>query len=345
MVATHGRTGWRAQRGSGITNPSPCGLSGGQVSSAERTDMKRPLSTFTALSILVATAVAGDVRIELTGTVCSNSYSSGPFAGASPGDVAVLTYEVITPGTDVVAGQLTNYDIDLSTFDLDINGSTGAALAGPSTLQIQNDFPAADGFRINASPLATGEFFSSGFGTGGGFFSSTDLSLLLGMYDAAANLTSFDYVIQGQGGMMEIFPETLVIGLPSLGTNYCVATVNSSGLAAQMSAVGSDVAADQDLTLVTDGVVPGVPGLYFFGPNAIQVPFGNGFRCVGGSTSRVQPAAFADAQGRATRVLDFNAPYGGTITSGACLHFQLWYRDSMAGAGFNLSDGLKIQFN
>ncbi len=130
-----------------------------------------------------------------------------------------------------------------------------------------------------------------------------------------------------------------------LGTNYCAANNNSAGTMALIRAEGSDVAANQDLTLITDGVVPGVPGLYFFGPNQIQVVFGNGFRCVGGSTTRIQPPAFADGMGTTTRMLNFAAPYGGNITSGACLNFQLWYRDNMVGAGFNLSNGLKIQFN
>ncbi len=136
----------------------------------------------------------------------------------------------------------------------------------------------------------------------------------------------------------------LTLGDPDLGSNYCTATANSTGNMALIRAQGSSAIADQNLTLVTDGVVPGVPGLYFFGPTQIQVAFGNGFRCVGGSTTRIQPPAFADGMGTTTHVLSFTAPYASHINAGT-LNFQLWYRDNMTGAGFNLSDGFAIDFH
>ena len=91
---------------------------------------------------------------------------------------------------------------------------------------------------------------------------------------------------------------------------------------------------------------PGVFGLFFYGPTQVQVAFGNGFRCVGGSTQRVQPAAQASGAGVTTRQLDLSAfPHAGTITPGAVLNFQLWYRDpSAGGAQFNVTDGTQVQF-
>lgn len=171
----------------------------------------RFLPQATALVALSTFATAGTVTCELTGTVCTNSHSSGPFAAAMSGDTAVLRFDVTTPGMDVVAGQLTNYAIDLSSFDLDINGPTGVGLGGATNLQIQNDFPAADGWRITGASLTTGDAFGAGFGTVGSFFTSTDLDVLAGVYNVAANLTSFSYSIMGPTGFMEIFPETLVI--------------------------------------------------------------------------------------------------------------------------------------
>ena len=56
------------------------------------------------LLALTSFALAGTVTCELTGTVCVNSYGSGPFAGAMTGDTATLTFDVTTPGFDVVAG-------------------------------------------------------------------------------------------------------------------------------------------------------------------------------------------------------------------------------------------------
>jgi len=129
-----------------------------------------------------------------------------------------------------------------------------------------------------------------------------------------------------------------------VGTSYCVAATNTTGLGAQIGAVGSDIVADNDFTLITDNLPASVPGLYFWGPNQIQAPFGEGFRCIGGATQRLQPPVFANGSGIATRVLDLtSAPAAGNITMGADLNFQFWYRDIAGGpAGFNLSDGLNV---
>ncbi len=130
-----------------------------------------------------------------------------------------------------------------------------------------------------------------------------------------------------------------------IGMPYCNANSNSAGTLALMQATGSTRVADQDFELATEGGVPGAPGLYFYGSTAIQVPFGDGFRCIGGATTRIQPPAQADVAGRSTRSLDFGAPYATGLVPGANLNFQLWYRDPMAGmAGFNLSNGLNTTF-
>ena len=128
-----------------------------------------------------------------------------------------------------------------------------------------------------------------------------------------------------------------------LGDRFCVGAPNSTGVGATIAASGSDVVLDQDLTLTAVGLPAGVPGLFFFGPNQVQVAFGDGFRCVGGATRRIQPVAFASGAGAAQRALDFGLPYGTSIQAGTNLSFQFWYRDGMAGmSGFNLSDGIGI---
>ena len=135
--------------------------------------------------------------------------------------------------------------------------------------------------------------------------------------------------------------------VPAEGRAYCVAAPNSIGVGATTEVLGSPVVSAQDVFLRTSGLPAGVPGLYFFGPQQIQVPFGDGLRCVGGMTQRVQPPAIAmgGAPSIAQRAVDFGAPYAVTIVAGADLNFQFWYRDPMAGmAGFNLSDGYQTAF-
>jgi hypothetical protein len=142
---------------------------------------------------------------------------------------------------------------------------------------------------------------------------------------------------------MEIAIQEPAPGPGILGTSYCVSTPNSTGGAAIITATGSDSVAAQNVTL-TATPVPNQPGIFYFGPNQIQIAFGNGFRCVGGTTVRLAPNT---ASGNVlTRVLDFNsAPVMGTIVGNTTWNFQAWYRDPAGGgAGFNLSDAVEIPF-
>jgi len=125
-----------------------------------------------------------------------------------------------------------------------------------------------------------------------------------------------------------------------LGDNYCVANPNSTGFPALISASGSASIADNDVTL-RSSPVPNQPFIFFFGPNQIQVPFGNGFLCTGGGLTRILPPGLASGQ-IAIRAVDL--PSVGITVAGA-KNFQCWYRDPAAGgAFFNTSDGLHVIF-
>jgi len=81
----------------------------------------------------------------------------------------------------------------------------------------------------------------------------------------------------------------------------------------------------------------------------IQTAFGDGFRCVGGATRRLNPVLTADGMGTAVRPVDFTLPPADAgshmISPGSTWNFQHWYRDAMAGmSGFNLSNGLSVTF-
>ncbi|MCP3918965.1 MAG: S8 family serine peptidase [bacterium] len=127
-----------------------------------------------------------------------------------------------------------------------------------------------------------------------------------------------------------------------VGTSYCVAAPNSAGAGALIRGVGSDVVADNDFTLITEGLPAGQFGVYFFGPDQVQIPFFDGFRCVDGSIQRLLPAILSDPMGEARRTVDLTLPpAAGIIISGANLNFQYWYRDTV-GTGANFSDGLNV---
>jgi len=141
---------------------------------------------------------------------------------------------------------------------------------------------------------------------------------------------------------------TLVGG--QTATNYCTSAPTSTAPGGSViSASGSASVAANDLELHCTGVVTGEPGLFYYGPGTVQaLPFGDGFRCVGGPSGtvvRIFPFVNADAFGNMNATLDITNPAHSQVAAGATLNFQGWFRDTAGGpAGFNLSDGLAIIF-
>jgi len=128
----------------------------------------------------------------------------------------------------------------------------------------------------------------------------------------------------------------------AIGTSYCIAGVNVSGTTALISATGSTAVADEDVTLNVAGANPGVFGIFLFGATQAQIPFGTGYRCVGGVIQRIYPPILVGLGGDVTKPLDFNAPYAALLAPGSTQNFQFWYRD---GSSFNFSDGVRVDFH
>lgn len=134
-------------------------------------------------------------------------------------------------------------------------------------------------------------------------------------------------------------------------STYCIGAPNSVGLGALIGWAGSISIADDDFTLTAAGLPPNTSGLFFYGSDATQMPFGNGFLCVGaGSTGLFRAGTVqASAQGHVVHPLVLGAPPlnagPGAITPGAAWNFQLWYRNPAGGgAGFNTTDALHAVF-
>jgi len=163
-----------------------------------------------------------------------------------------------------------------------------------------------------------------------GLSGATTYFLQVGGFNAAAGTAAMDIV---------------QIGGPSEpGSDYCPLTSNSVGAGANMTATGSSSVAANDLTLVCDDGPPSQPGVFYYGPNQIQVPFGEGNRCVGGTVIRLWPPVQTDGTGSIARAVDNStAPNAGVIVNGTSLNFQFWFRDPLGGgSGFNLSNGYNI---
>ncbi len=126
-------------------------------------------------------------------------------------------------------------------------------------------------------------------------------------------------------------------------TRYCPpSSANSTGEPAWLSALGSGVVASDDLWLRA-APVPDTVGIFYYGDARISVPFGNGTRCVGGSSGISRLAPTQAVGGAFVAQVDLSPASG--ITAGSTWHFQTLYRDAVAGQPLvDLSDALTLAF-
>ena len=127
------------------------------------------------------------------------------------------------------------------------------------------------------------------------------------------------------------------------GETYCSIESNSTGAPALISAVGTASVTHNELVLAATPL-PGQTGLFYLGTTQIELPFGNGWRCVGGQIVRLSPRL--PEAGVLREQLDFETPpLAGRIVPGSRWNVQAWYRDPMAGgAFFNTSNALSVVF-
>lgn len=139
-------------------------------------------------------------------------------------------------------------------------------------------------------------------------------------------------------------------GPTNVGNNYCGPAVNNStGQPGVISATGSDVIADNDLTLYANQLPVGVFGYYLASETQGFIPNPGGSTgnlCITGKIGRfVKQVAKSDANGKISIVVDLTQipvtpPVA--VIAGETWNFQCWYRD--AGNTSNLTDGLEILF-
>ena len=121
--------------------------------------------------------------------------------------------------------------------------------------------------------------------------------------------------------------------------NTCLSAPNSVGPGCVLSADGTPGATG--FALVASGAPAGKFGLFYYGTEPIQAPFGDGFRCAGGDIERLRPTVI-DGAGTARTVF----PKTTAIGLGDTRYFQFFYRDRQGpgGSGINLSDALRVTF-
>lgn len=192
---------------------------------------------------------------------------------------------------------------------------------------------------------ATGQLFASVY-TGGGTGQWCTLDLTTGLATQLEDTLPLN-------AEMEIAIRPVVV--PPLGTAYCTANANSTGVAAAISASGTNVVSDNDLTLTAEQLPANAFGFFLVSSQQgfVMNPGGSsGNLCLSGSIGRyVGPGQIQNSGPGGTFSLQVNltaipSPTGPVGTSiGDTWNFQTWYRDSSpAGPTSNFTNGLEITF-
>ena len=143
-------------------------------------------------------------------------------------------------------------------------------------------------------------------------------------------------------------------GPGNIGTNYCLSAVpNSSGNAAGMLASGSEMTADNDVTLQAVNLPINQFGYFLTSqtPFFLANPGGSqGNLCLGGNLGRYNAGnqiRFSGALGEFDLQLDLTDmptnPHQGVFV-GQTWNFQAWYRDQNPSNASNFTDGIAITF-
>ncbi len=136
-----------------------------------------------------------------------------------------------------------------------------------------------------------------------------------------------------------------------LGTNYCTAVPNSSGMTGRIAASGSDIAGGNPLRLIADQLPINQFG--FFVASLSQGNFpgiggSQGTLCLGGTigrfNSQIQFSGLAGTFEIPVDTLAIPLTPAVAIQAGETWNFQAWHRDFNPIATSNFTDGLSVPF-
>ncbi|MEC8512116.1 MAG: hypothetical protein VX015_08220, partial [Planctomycetota bacterium] len=140
-----------------------------------------------------------------------------------------------------------------------------------------------------------------------------------------------------------------------VGTSYfCPATSNSTGETARLTALGSDAASLNDLTLLGTRL-PAASFCMFFTSQtqgySFSVPGSQGLLCVGGAVGRfnrtgeIRPSGPTGLLVFPLNLQDVPTPMGSAqALPGETWNFQAWYRDANPTVTSNFTDAVSITF-
>ncbi|MCP3919009.1 MAG: PKD domain-containing protein, partial [bacterium] len=160
--------------------------------------------------------------------------------------------------------------------------------------------------------------------------------------------------VAGPGGIdSETKVGYIVVDPAVLGTNYCTATANSTGLPASIAATGSPYVFVNDVTLTATGLPPNEFGFFLSSPTQAFIPSpGNssGNFCLGVGSNLGRFNGFVQnsgATGEFSLAIDLDEipisvpPFVIALQAGDTWNFQAWFRD---GQTSNFTDGTEVVF-
>ncbi|MEM6676130.1 MAG: hypothetical protein AAF726_24990 [Planctomycetota bacterium] len=188
--------------------------------------------------------------------------------------------------------------------------------------------------------------FARGFGPNQDEFSAN--RAFMAKFGSATNAPFSGFIFTPR-----VWNGTLRLEPASVGSNYCAANPNSTGLASTMDASGTASLASNDLTLESTNLPPTAFAFYIVSRMQGFAPGAGGSAgnlCVAGAIGRyVGPGQLqqADARGSISLAIDLTSvpqPNGPVAAiAGEQWNFQAWHRDSVGGAPTsNFTDGLAI---
>lgn len=315
------------------------------------TSLSRACLALLGAAVSAAPARAGDASVDLASTVVSAIPSStGPFSGVQIGDAVTVHLEVFAPGTDVLPGEYTRYNLDLAACTITVGGGTTSFVGG--TLALFNNNLTADGFYLGSAALAGGGQLSFGAAEASGtIFASTDVLAESGSWGPATWAT-YSFAVNGGGNSVGFAAPTVVLSQLTIGsTPFCDQVPNSTGIGGTIGAQGTAAVAANDVTLVASNVPQGQFGIFLTSRTQGMAVVGAGTLCLGGSIGRFAAPAeiqMADAAGTFRLRLDLLAvPQGSAriaVLAGETWHYQAWYRDVPAAGGFGFTQATSILY-
>jgi len=179
-------------------------------------------------------------------------------------------------------------------------------------------------------------------------------SATIGVQGGTATQT-FQWSLDTPGAVVDGTVLTVSSGPIGVGTNYCTANVNSTGVAGRLTGSGSASTAANNLTLEASSLPLNAFGYFLTSLTQAVTPNpggSQGILCLGGQIGRYTgPGQIKNsgATGSFSLLLNLNqipTPFGPTTAVvGQVRNFQTWHRDSIGGAATsNFTVGLAVTF-